>query len=250
MSSSEFRPTVETAPEELKLAVHAGGRLAPSPPEAISIANRSSLSSYDSMLHLPFANCRQACYTFRYELKENEQRMNRKQKRTIITLALANLIVLVALAVTVTNQVSLVPADSDTVQPSSPYSSPTPPPPPSLCQWQATQMMAQTGLMGSAILTPGGTLQFRLAYPLRANQRPDTAAQAVWDAFDIALALQQQAICADFTQIEVIIQANSPLTDTLIRASVPSVDLHAYARGTISETTFIERVTYQVTTPR
>ena len=45
MSGSEFGPTVETAPEELKLAVHAGGRLVASPPEAISIANRSSLSS-------------------------------------------------------------------------------------------------------------------------------------------------------------------------------------------------------------
>jgi len=46
MSGSEFRPTVETAPEELKLAVHAGGRSAASPPEAILIASRSGLSSY------------------------------------------------------------------------------------------------------------------------------------------------------------------------------------------------------------
>lgn len=108
-------------------------------------------------------------------------------------------------------------------------------------------MMAQTGLMGSVTFTPGATLQFHITHPLRADQRPDTAAQAVWDAFDIALALQQQARCTDFTQIEVIIQARTPLTDTLIRALVPSVDLRAYASGTMSETTFIERVTYQVT---
>ena len=52
MSGSEFRPTVETAPEELKLAIHLRGQAHPrrwtrgcKPSEAISIANRSSLSN-------------------------------------------------------------------------------------------------------------------------------------------------------------------------------------------------------------
>jgi len=35
-----FNPAVETAPERLKLAVHAGEHLAASSPEAISIAKK------------------------------------------------------------------------------------------------------------------------------------------------------------------------------------------------------------------
>ncbi len=176
--------------------------------------------------------------------------MTPKQKRAITTLAVADIVVILALVVLMTHPFGTNP---------SPFShSYTPPPPQQTCQWQATQLLAQAGLGGTVTLTPDGPLRFEIAYPIAPGQAADEAAQSVWTAFDVALALQEQEDkCAIFTQVEVVIpaiqlsthdEAHSSQTSAFspwqVSASVSTTDLMALSAGELSEDEFIERVTY------
>ncbi len=162
--------------------------------------------------------------------------MTSQQKRIITALVVANIVVILAL-VTLMQLMD----HSATPTPS------VPAPWQTGCQWRAIQHLAQAGLGGTVTLASSGALHITLIPPIQEGEPipVDDAAQYVWTAFDVALALQQQPECADFTQVQVIIQ-----TPARISAIVSSSDLNAYGSGTLSETTFIERVTYQVTTLR
>jgi hypothetical protein len=163
--------------------------------------------------------------------------MTPRQKRTIATLAIADIAVILALVV-------LVARPSGT-SPSPLPNSYAPTPPQQTCQWQATQLLAQAGLGGTLTMTPDGLLRFEITHPIAPGQTANEVAQSVWAAFDIAMSLQEQKEeCAIFTQVEVIILAHIGHTDTQISASVSAADLAAFSTGELSEEEFIERVTY------
>jgi hypothetical protein len=118
---------------------------------------------------------------------------------------------------------------------------------PEMCQWEAAQLLAQADLGGTVTLNPDGALRFNIVYPLAPDQTADQAAQSVWTAFDIALALEKQGDgCGSLTQIEVTVLAQGALTETWVSASVSAVDLIAFDAGELTEKEFTERVTYQV----
>lgn len=117
------------------------------------------------------------------------------------------------------------------------------------CQWRAAQLLARVGLGGTVTLTPDGPLRFEIAYPLAPGQTANEAAQSVWTAFDIALALQEpEDECTSFAQVEVTVLARDSRAETQISASVSVADLMAYDAGELSEDQFIERVRYASTT--
>jgi hypothetical protein len=108
---------------------------------------------------------------------------------------------------------------------------------------------------GTVTLIPGGPLRFEITHPLapgqtapeNVNEDINNAAQSVWTAFDVALALQeQQDECATFTQIEITTLARNDQTNMQISASVSAADLAAFSAGELGEEAFIERVTYDV----
>jgi hypothetical protein len=106
-------------------------------------------------------------------------------------------------------------------------------------------LLARAGLGGTVTLTPDGPLGFEIPYPLAPGQTADDAAQLVWTAFDVALALQEQEeSCAIFTPVEVTILAYDGQNETQISASVRAADLMAFYAGELSEDQFIERVSY------
>jgi hypothetical protein len=165
--------------------------------------------------------------------------MTPRQKRTIATLAITDIAVVLALVVLVTRPSGTSPSPLPT--PHAPTS------PQQTCQWQATQLLARAGLGGTLTVTPDGLLRFEIIQPIAPGQTADEVAQSVWAAFDIALSLQEQKDeCAIFTQVEVIILAHSSHTDTQISASVSAADLAAFSAGELSEEEFIERVTYTI----
>jgi hypothetical protein len=95
------------------------------------------------------------------------------------------------------------------------------------------------------MLASDGTLRFDIAHSLAPGQAVDEAAQSIWLAFDIALALVEEE-CDLFTQIEVIVLAQGNQTITRIGARVSTADLFAFNAGRLTEDEFIQRVTYQV----
>jgi hypothetical protein len=113
------------------------------------------------------------------------------------------------------------------------------------CQWKAAKLLTHTELDGAVTLTPGGTLRFDITYSLAPGQVADEAAQSIWLAFDIALALVEEE-CDFFTQIEVVVLAQGNQTVTRISARVSTADLVAFDAGELSEDEFTQRVTYQV----
>ncbi len=184
--------------------------------------------------------------------------MTPRQKRIIVTLATANIAIILALVVLVTRPTSIH-------TPTLPHPH-TPTTPAEACQtspssadvWQATQLLAQAGLGGTVTLPPDGSLCFEIVYPLAPGHAAtppvppeaegsdiERAAQSVWTAFDVALALQEQeGECATFTQVQVMILASGIQTDTQISASVSAADLADFSAGELSEDEFIKRVTY------
>lgn len=160
--------------------------------------------------------------------------MNPKQKRIVGILVIANVIVILILVVFTTRPTP--PSRTHTPSPTHP---PRPTLPPNDCQWQATQLLAQAGLGGTAMLTTNGALAFEITYPLAPDQTADDAAQETWTAFDIALALHEQG-CPTFTRVEVTIMAHH----SQINASVSTSDLIAFDADKLSQDNFIERVTY------
>lgn len=170
--------------------------------------------------------------------------MTLKQKRVVGILATVNSIVILILAALIT-------------RPDAPprASAPAPPPtrakplPPGDCQWVATQLLAQAGLGGTVTLTTDGSLDLKITPPLAPSQTADDAAQAVWEAFDIALALPEQE-CPPFTQVHVTILVRGDQSNTQINASVSASDLTAFDTNELSQDEFIERVTYTTGTMR
>ncbi|MBN1811627.1 MAG: hypothetical protein JXA14_07310 [Anaerolineae bacterium] len=113
------------------------------------------------------------------------------------------------------------------------------------CQWKAAQLLTSAGLDGAVVLVSGDTLRFDIAHSLAPGQAVDEAAQPIWLAFDIALALVEEE-CDLFTQIEVVVLAQGSQTITHISARVSTADLVAFNAGELTEDGFIQRVTYQV----
>jgi len=173
--------------------------------------------------------------------------MTLKQKLTIAILAIANGAVILTLATL------LRPFDAS--------DSPLPTPelefpeagalPQGECQWEAAQMLAQSGLGGTVMLTSDGSLCFEITYSLPPDETVDEAAQLVWTAFDVALALQEQG--CEFTWVKATVLAIQPdargeaegdQSGALISASVGTDDLLAFGAGELSEEEFSGRVTY------
>lgn len=181
--------------------------------------------------------------------------MSESQKRLVIVLAISAIVVIVALAWYVTSSLNALPTALPTTvhQTEVPTRSPQltaqvptiDPSPLDACQWQAAQLMAEAGLGGTVALVPGGALRFDILHTPPPGEPVDVAAQQVWLAFDIALALAEGE-CGDFTQVDVSVLAHGSQGDTRIDASVSAADLIAYGAGGLSEDELIHRVDYQV----
>ena len=168
--------------------------------------------------------------------------MTRRQRRIIVILAIADLAVILGIALLI------YLAHGITTALPTPYphtESPTSGGPAdsagTTCQWQAAQQMVQAGLSGSVTLIPGGALHFEIATTLAPGQTPDDAAQLVWIAFDVALALKE---ACDFTRVEVTVRIQD--SPTTLHVAVAAADLTAYGTGALTEDEFITRVTYTV----
>lgn len=183
--------------------------------------------------------------------------MTPKQKHIVVVLAAAAVVVIAALALFVTLSLNVLPSSLPTLAPRTetptPGGSPeltdealTPSVPPGgTCQWQAAHLLAQFGLAGTVTLASDGTLRFDIAYPLAPDQPVDEAAQAVWTAFDVALALAEGE-CGTFSQVVVAILVRDNQETTRISASVNAVDLIAFGAGELTEDELIHRVTYRI----
>ena len=190
--------------------------------------------------------------------------MTEKQKRFLAILAATNVVIITMLVVAMTRSSRSTPQRG--------FSTLTPPYLPSLtashvraaalaredCQWQAAQLLAQAGLGGTATLTPAGVLGFEIIYPdvtsltTSGNRSSvDKAAQSVWTAFDIALALHNPSgktagSCGTFSQVDVTILVHTQQAEAELNASVSATDLTGYDGGELSEEAFISRVDYTV----
>jgi hypothetical protein len=114
----------------------------------------------------------------------------------------------------------------------------------SACEWEAVQLMARVGLVGTVLLSPGGSLCFDITHSLAPDQAVDWAAQSAWTAFDIARILYGSGTCESFAQVEITILAEREQGCARISASANTEDLVAFAAGELSEAEFIARVTY------
>jgi len=115
-----------------------------------------------------------------------------------------------------------------------------------MCQWQAAQHLAQAGLGGTVTSSPDGVLLFEITHTLAPGQTANDAAQLVWTALDVVLALDRAGECGSFTQVEITILAQGDQVATRVSARVSAADLAAFGAGELSEDEFIERVTYMV----
>jgi hypothetical protein len=165
--------------------------------------------------------------------------MTPKQKRIVGILAIAN-VILILILVTLGTRPTL-PSRAHT--PTSSHANLTPCP--GDCQWQAAQLLAQAGLGGTVTWTTDRSLDLNISAPLAPDGSADDAAQLIWTAFDVALALQERR-CPPFTQVRVTILAHSGQTNAQIHASVSTADLMAFGTGELGEDEFIERVTYTI----
>jgi hypothetical protein len=183
--------------------------------------------------------------------------MSQSQKRLVIALAVATVVVIVALAWYVTSSLEALsaPHESPVRRTEAPAGARSPqltddasatvPSPQNACHWQAAQLMAEAGLGGTVALTPGGVLRLDVIHTLAPGEPVDAAAQRVWIAFDVALALTEGG-CGDFSQVDVSILVQGSEGNARIDASVSAADLIAYGIGGLSEDELIHRVVYQV----
>jgi hypothetical protein len=79
-----------------------------------------------------------------------------------------------------------------------------------------------------------------------ATESLDSAAQQVWNAFDVATILTKDR-CAIVYRVEVQIEVRSRSDQELgrIRAAVDVTDLEAFDNGNLSENEFIDQVAYE-----
>jgi len=168
--------------------------------------------------------------------------MTLRQKRIIGVLVITNGVIILSLVLFITRfsgsgSSALLPTPVPTYPPGSLSSQE--------CQQRATEMMSRVGLSGTAAVIPGESLQLDLVYLGTAAESLDNAAQQVWEAFDIATALTEDR-CAIVSRVEVQIEVRSRSDQELghIRAAVDVTDLKAFNHGDLSESGFIDQVTY------
>jgi hypothetical protein len=167
--------------------------------------------------------------------------MAQKQKRLLIA------VVIVAGGLTLTLTV-LAQCAPDPGGLPSPMPSVLLPTPDRECQQKGAQLLAQAGLAGTVTLASDGVLHLEIPYTLASSQTVEDAAQSVWVAFDVALALQNQDECVSLTHVAVVILLQGGQTDARIDANVSAADLVAFGAGDLSEEAFIDRVTYAIET--
>lgn len=167
--------------------------------------------------------------------------MTRGQRRIIVILAIADLAVILGLVALMTHLAhsTATPLSTTGRTPATALNTP-PNPADKACRWQAAQQMARAGLSGGVTLR-ADTLHLEITTALAPGQTTDDAAQLIWTAFDVALALGEE--CA-FTQIEVTIRIQDSTMS--LHASVAAADLVAYGAGALTEDEFVARVTYTV----
>jgi len=170
--------------------------------------------------------------------------MTLRQKRIIGVLVVTNVALILSLALVITRfsgsgPFALLPTPVPTYPPGSLFSQE--------CQQRATEMMSRVGLSGTAAVTPGESLRLDLVYLDTAGGSLEDAAQQVWKAFDTAIALTDDR-CAAISRVEVQIKVRSASDQKLghIRASVPVTHLKSFHKGDLSESEFIDQVTYDV----
>lgn len=166
--------------------------------------------------------------------------MARKQKRILIAVAIVTGILILTLAVLA--QCSPNPSELPSSTPS------ILPPSHRECQQKGAQLLAQAGLAGTVTLLPEGVLRLEVPHAPAPDQTVEDAAQLVWIAFDVALALQKQDECVPLTHVAVAVLLQGEQVDARIDASVSAADLAAFGAGELSEEVFIERVTYTIET--
>jgi hypothetical protein len=114
------------------------------------------------------------------------------------------------------------------------------------CQQKGAQLLAQAELAGTVMLLPEGVLSLEIIYTPAPSQTVEDAAQLVWTAFDVALALQKLDECVPLTHVAVAILLQGEQVDARLDANVSAADLAAFGAGDLSEDAFIDRVTYTV----
>lgn len=169
--------------------------------------------------------------------------MTPRQKRIIGVLVVTNAVIILGLVLFITRfwgsaSSALLPTAVPTYPPG--YLSSQE------CQQRAAEMMSQAGLSGAAAVVPGGALQLDLAYRDTGAESLGNAAQQVWEAFDVAAALAEDR-CAVFSRVEIRIDVRSRSDQKLgrIYAAVPVTHLKAFHNGSLSESEFIDQVTYK-----
>lgn len=175
--------------------------------------------------------------------------MTSRQKLIVAILAIANVIIILILAT-----LALRPSSTDTAPLPTPTigtgaAMPSPMLPQEDCRWDAAQMLAQAGLGGTAALNPDGSLCLEITHSLPPGEITGEAAQLVWVAFDVALALQEQDCEFDRVEVTVLaarLNALGGQPGTRISASVGADDLAAFGAGELREDELIERVTYSI----
>jgi ribosomal protein S28E/S33 len=180
--------------------------------------------------------------------------MTQKQKTVIVAMVIVNILIISILVMMATRSpsASTSPFPTPTARPKAPTKTLqgealTPNARLSgMCQWQATQHLAQAGLGGTVALSPDGVLLFEIPHALAPGQTASEAAQLIWTALDVVLALNRAGECGSLSQVEITILAQDDQGSTRISARVSAADLAAYGTGELSEDAFIERVTYTI----
>jgi hypothetical protein len=182
--------------------------------------------------------------------------MTLKQKAIIAVLALVNVGVIAALVLLVVHGPrGRAETPPSTVVPVLATPSPTPTPFDRYaasvaalersCSSQAAELLAYMGLQGAAAWRAGGSLRLEAVVPLTPAQSLEDGAQAIWSAFDAALALRRVEGCAGFRDVRVMVMLPGA-EPARIQARVSADDLAAYGRGALDEAALIERVEYVV----
>lgn len=188
--------------------------------------------------------------------------MTAKQKLIIGFLTGANCLVILALVMTVTGTAAT--PDSPTSRQDENERTPSAREAASeeTCQWQAAQLLAQSGLTGGVVWQSSGRLQFDISSPIAPGQEIDEVAQGVWQAFDIALIMERGCPETPLKQVAVTISAvevpdeppaGSVAEDAarlnqvigVVSAWVEMADLMAFESGDLSDDEFLERVVYR-----
>ncbi len=167
--------------------------------------------------------------------------MTPKQTRIIAVLALADIAIIAGLIALMAYMAHITALPMPTTHINAPVSAVPANPADETCQWQAAQRLTEAGLGGSVALTADGVLRFGIVATLAPGQAAADAAQLIWTAFDVALAMPDACV---FDRIEVTVHIQD--TATTLHAGVSVADLAAYSAGTLSEGEFIDRVTYTV----